>query len=225
MAETVLITGAGGAIGSVVASRFAEAGWRLILLAHRTSAAATLHHRYPQAQVLQADLTNEEETRRALSQGEAPDAVLHIAGGFAMQAATEATWADLQEQFGRNFFSLFNLVRAVLPGMLARQHGFLLGVSAAPALNGGAQMGLYAASKAAVAAYLKSLQAEVEPQGVRVSILYPMGIIDTAANREAMPDADPQGWIDPQALADSILHLATRPRRGHIRELQVHMPG
>jgi NADP-dependent 3-hydroxy acid dehydrogenase YdfG len=100
--------------------------------------------------------------------------------------------------------------------------GLLLGVSAPAAEEGGANVGLYAASKAAVAAYLKSLDAELQEEGVRTSVLYPMGVVDTEANRSAMPDGDPDDWIAPEELAEGMLHVATRSRRGHIPELKVY---
>jgi NADP-dependent 3-hydroxy acid dehydrogenase YdfG len=83
-------------------------------------------------------------------------------------------------------------------------------------------MGLYAASKAAVAAYLKSLHAELHEDGVRVSTLYPMGVVDTPANREAMPNGDPNTWITPQELAETMIHAATRTAQGHIQALKVY---
>jgi hypothetical protein len=46
--------------------------------------------------------------------------------------------------------------------------------------------------------------------------------VDTPANRDGMPDADPTDWIAPRELADAMLHLATRSARGHVRELKVH---
>jgi len=83
-------------------------------------------------------------------------------------------------------------------------------------------MPLSAASKAAVAAYLRALRAEVREQGVRVTTLFPMGALDTPANREAMPEADPSGWIDLKDLAATILHAAERDPRGHVGELKVY---
>lgn len=78
--------------------------------------------------------------------------------------------------------------------------------------------------KAAVAAYLPSVAEERREDGFRVSVLYPMGVVDTAANREAMPDADSRRWIEPRELAGSMFHLARRSPRGHVPTLKVHAP-
>lgn len=223
---TVAITGAAGAIGSTTARVFSDAGWRLGLFDYDADAISDLHDTYPDAYVAQADLTDIDAAREAFdamaAQHEAPHAVLSIAGGFAMQAATEATDADYAHMMDINMRTLFNTARAALPHMQSHSESFLLGVSAPAAENGGANMGLYAASKAAVAAYLKSLHAELHSEGVRVSTLYPMGVVDTPANREAMPDSDPSTWVTPQELAETMLHAATRSAQGHIRALKVY---
>ena len=227
--QTVIITGAGGAIAEATNRVFSKAGWKLALFAHSQDGSERLRARYPGALVQAADLTDEAETRTAVAavqrQTGAIDAVLNIAGGFGMQPAGEATREDYERLFGLNMTTLFNTTRAVLPIMQAQGYGFILGVSAAAAETGGGGMGLYAASKAAVAAYLKSLQAEGANDGLRVSVLYPMGAVDTPANRTSMPDADPSDWIAPDELAESMLYLATRSRQGHIRELKVYAPG
>lgn len=223
---TVAITGAAGAIGAVTAQVFADAGWTLGLIDYDAEAITALREAHPDAYVAQADLTNIDAARGAFDgmaeQHAAPDAVLAIAGGFAMQAATEATDADYARMMDINMRTLFNTARAALPHLQTHAEGFLLGVSAPAAENGAANTGLYAASKAAVAAYLKSLHAELHADGVRVSTLYPMGVVDTPANREAMPESDPATWIAPQELAETMLHAATRSARGHIQALKVY---
>lgn len=223
MPETVVITGAAGAIGSVVARRFEESGWALALLDYGSENAAQMREQFPEAQVLDADLTDAEAAREAIQavrdeQGTI-DALLNIAGGFAMTPAAEATPDGLTKMHQINVVTLFNATRAALAIFQEQGEGFVLGVSAAAADEGAAGAAPYAASKAAVAGYLKSLQQELDD--IRVSILYPMGVVDTPANRDAMPDADPQTWIRREQLADHILHLAQRSRRGHVRELRV----
>lgn len=226
--RTAVITGAAGAIGSVVAHRFAEAGWQLALVDYGEANARTLRQRFEEAHVVDADLTDEEAARRAVRTAEGEleriDALFNIAGGFTMQPAADATAGDLAEMYRINFVTLFNTTRAALPGMQERRQGFILGVSAAAALEGAGGAALYAASKASVAAYLKSIHDELRSDGVRTTVLYPMGVVDTPANREAMPDFDPETWIAPEEIADSLLHLATRSERGHVRELKIFAP-
>jgi NADP-dependent 3-hydroxy acid dehydrogenase YdfG len=222
---TVLITGAAGTIGGATARVFHEAGWSLALLDHGPEAVEKLRAAYPDAFAAAADLTDEAATRSAVERAEAfapIDAVLNIAGGFGMEAAAEATSASQQKMFALNFTTVFNTTRAALPAMLERGSGFVLGVSAEAAEKGGAGMALYAASKAATAIYLRSLDAELRSEGIRVSVLYPMGAVDTPANRESMPSGDPSTWVTPEELARTMLHAATRSRQGHLRDLHVY---
>ncbi len=226
--NVVLITGAGGAIGSVVAQRFDDAGWPLALLDYGEDNVRRLHDQFPDAHIASVDLTDEGAARDAIDTVEEEAApigtVLNIAGGFSMQPAPTATDDDRAKMHQLNFATLFNATRAVLPPMQERGAGLVLGVSAAAALDGAPQAALYAASKASVAAYLKSLHAELRGDGIRTTVIYPMGVVDTPANRNAMPGADPQTWIDRSEIADHMLHVATRSPQGHVRELQIFAP-
>jgi NADP-dependent 3-hydroxy acid dehydrogenase YdfG len=222
---TVAITGAAGAIGSVTAETFADAGWDLALLDYGDENNATLENTFPNAHVTSCDLTDEDaaqEAFEAIDDAMPLDAVLAIAGGFAMQPAPEASMDDYRHMIDINFRTLFNTARAAWPVLTKQDHSFLLGVSAPAATDGQANAALYGASKGAVAGYVKSLDREGRDTGLRASVLYPMGVVDTPANRDAMPDADPADWIAPRELADGMLHLATRSPRGHSRALKVH---
>jgi NADP-dependent 3-hydroxy acid dehydrogenase YdfG len=226
---TVAITGAAGTIGSVTAEVFDDAGWDLALIDVGDENRATLEASFPDAQVFDTDLTDETATMEAFAslweEQEALDAVLAIAGGFAMQQAVESTADDYQHMMDLNFRTLFHTARAAVPLLTRADHSFLLGVSAPAALEGQAEAGLYGASKAAVASYVQSLGKEEREAGLRTTVLYPMGVVDTPANRDAMPDADPSAWITPRELADHMLHAATRSPRGHVPELKVHASG
>lgn len=226
--RVVAITGAAGAIGGVVAQHFAEAGWTLALLDYGTENAGTLRQKFPEAHVSAADLTDAKSARQAIRAIENDtsgiEVLLNVAGGFAMQPAPDATADDLAKMHQLNFVTLFNTTRAVLPHMQERGRGVIIGVSAAAALHGAPGAALYAASKAGVAAYVQSLHAELREEGVRATVVYPMGVVDTPANRSAMPDADPDTWIAREEVAESMLHAATRSPRGHLRELKIFAP-
>lgn len=224
-AQTAIITGAAGAVGSVAARRFDEAGWQLALLDVGADNADRLREAHPDALVIDADLTDADAAQGVMARVKeasgSVDALLNIAGGFAMEEAAEAEPDDVAAMHRINVTTVFNATRAALPHMKNQGHGFVLGVSAGAADDGAAGAASYAAAKAGVAAYLKSVHAELHADGIRTSVLYPMGVVDTPANRDAMPDADPSGWISRGELADHMLHLATRGPRGHVRELRV----
>lgn len=88
------------------------------------------------------------------------------------------------------------------------REGRIVNVAARPVLVPTAQMGAYAASKAAVAALTLSLAEELSESSIWVNAIVP-SIIDTAANRDAMPDADYDAWPKPEEIAETIVFLAS----------------
>ncbi len=226
--RTAIVTGAGGAIAAHVIEAFAAAGWRLALVAFDDAEHKRLAAEHADTCIVQANLADDAEARRAIAEAVERcgriDALLNIAGGFDMSGAVDTTPAQLEAQLDINLRTAFNATRAVLPHMLEHGGGFVLGVGAGQAIDGGASCGTYAAAKAAMIAWMKSMHAELASHGITIGIVYPMGAVDTAGNRAAMPDVDPATWIDPADLAATILHLATRGPRGHVREARVYPP-
>lgn len=221
--QTALVTGAGGALAAAVIARLEDAGWRTALVDRGPTEG--LLERYPDRLVASADLTDESATRHAVErlerEADGLDAIVNLAGGFAMQRADQVTLADLQRQLALNLVTTVLATTAALPGMLARHRGVVIGIAAGQAIDGGARVASYAAAKAGMVAYLRSLDKELAEQGVRTLVVYPMGTLDTPGNRDAMPDADPAGWIDTAALADAIVHALTLGPRARVKRLEV----
>jgi NAD(P)-dependent dehydrogenase (short-subunit alcohol dehydrogenase family) len=103
-----------------------------------------------------------------------------------------------------NLLTAVNSSRAALP--LLSVNGRIICVGAASAAKAGVGMGPYAASKAGVAKLTEALAAEVKDRPITVNAVLP-SIIDTAANRADMPDADFGRWVQPEQVADLILFL------------------
>ncbi|MGY2895735.1 SDR family oxidoreductase [Deinococcus sp. UYEF24] len=215
---TIMLTGAGGALATAVAQELVDAGAELILVG-RGESLKRAEDRFPATEVLDLDLGAEnsvEELRK-----HKVDALVHTVGAFSMQEVQKATTADLNAMMTANMTTLFHAVQGVLPHMLKQKEGMILGVSAGQAARmSGKGAGLYTASKAAVAAYLLSLNDELKGKGVRACVVYPMGSIDTPANREAGLDWD--STIDPRGMAQSIAHALTRTARAHITEMKIY---
>lgn len=137
---------------------------------------------------------------------------LHIAGGFAMgklEGADATTWDKMMSMNGR---TAYLCTRAAVLAMRGdhRDGGRVVNVSARPGLRhaDGAGMVPYAVSKAAVAAMTQAIAAEVKADGIWVNAIAP-SIIDTPANRKAMPDADHDSWPKVSQLAATICWLAS----------------
>lgn len=223
--RTLAIGGAAGALAGRATEHFARAGWNLALLA-RAHHESELRERHPGAMVVAADLADPAQAERAVRAVEerfgAVDALLNLSGGFAAHSALQVAPQDVHELMRAHLETAMFTTRAALPRMLERGEGFVLGVAAAQPIRGGGRAAAYAAAKGAVLGYFRSLRSEVEQAGVAVSVLVPMGTIDTAENRDAMPKADPGKWIDPGDLVEAIHFLATRSARARIPELRVY---
>lgn len=206
--KLALVTGGNGALGRAVAQRAQAAGARVVLLdrGFDTSLQAAYDCRA-------CDLTAPGAVAAALG-GITVDALFNIAGGFDMglpvTAADDAQW---EAMFAMNVATLRGALKAVVPGMLQRGQGAVVNVGALSAREGKAQMSAYTAAKAVVMNLTESLAAESARRGVRVNAVLP-SIIDTPANRSAMPDADFGAWVAPDALADAMVFLASDAARG-----------
>jgi NAD(P)-dependent dehydrogenase (short-subunit alcohol dehydrogenase family) len=107
-----------------------------------------------------------------------------------------------------NATSVFQVAHHVLPLLRETGGGRVITVAAEPALDRGAPgMAAYAATKSAVVSFTQSMAREGAEYGVTANAVAPR-IIDTPANREAMPDADTSTWLAPEAIAQVIGFLA-----------------
>lgn len=226
--QTFIVTGAGGAIAGAIIDALAAGGANLALIDRNADHVKPRAERFG-ALALGADLTTpagaDEMVTRVVERWGRVDGLVHTVGGFAMGRLHEADPATYDRMFDLNVRTLFNAVRAVLPRMLARGTGFIAGIASQPAWTGSANgSALYAAAKAAVATLLRSLDEELKGTAIRTTILYPMGAVDTIANRREMPDVDPNTLIDPAELGAAIRFAAGRSMRGRVTEIPVYPP-
>ncbi len=226
--QTFLVTGASGAIAASIIDSLADAGARLVLVDRE---ARKVEERAKQVGGLAvaADLTTvagaAEMVARAKAHFGKVDGLIHTVGAFAWGKLADADDDVYDRMFDVNVRSLYYAVRAVLPEMLAQNSGFIAGISSQPGWSGASpNTALYGAAKAAVATLLRSLDGELVGSAVRVAVLYPMGVVDTAANRRDMPDASPETFIDPAELGATIRFAAERGVRGRVTELPVYPP-
>ena len=136
-------------------------------------------------------------------------ASIQLAGGFAMAPITETTLAVFESQWRINAVTCFLACReAVRSIRKAGGGGRIVNVAARPVVVPAAGMTAYAAAKAGVAAITQGLAAELAGDGILVNAVLP-SVIDTPANRAAMPRADHAAWPKPAELAETIVYLAS----------------
>ncbi|PWK91897.1 SDR family NAD(P)-dependent oxidoreductase [Fulvimonas soli] len=211
--STVIVTGAAGALGKAVARRFAEDGAFLLLVDVDAAALAQVHAATPDAVCIAANLGDAQDTSARLGaalEKHGPASVLcNIAGGFDYSGDAHAADAGIwQRMFDMNVATLVNASRAVVPGMLSAGRGKIVNVAAASAASGKAGMAPYVASKSAVARITESMALELRDRGINVNAVAP-SILDTPANRSAMPEADFTRWVPLASLAAAIRFLAS----------------
>ncbi|HMN21300.1 MAG TPA: SDR family NAD(P)-dependent oxidoreductase [Ottowia sp.] len=209
--QTVLITGAGGQLGSAVVAHFQQRGARLVLLDRHAD--AVRERVGGDALAVSANLLDRAEVAArvgaALDQAGRIDVLCHLAGGFHMGEPVHETPAEAWDRMmDLNARSLIHVAAAVVPRMIAQGAGRIVAVGAAGALKGGADMGAYAASKSALMRLVESMSAELRDRSINVNCVLP-STLDTPPNRAAMPDADPGRWVEPAALAEVIGFLAS----------------
>ncbi len=140
-------------------------------------------------------------------------ASIHIAGGFAAAPLRDTGVATLRQQIDMNFVSCALCCRAAVRAMTTAG-GRIVNVAARAALEwrSGAGMTAYTASKAAVAALTVALAEEVAKDDILVNAVAP-SIMDTPANRHAMPKADYALWPKVEEVAATIVFLASPDNR------------
>jgi NAD(P)-dependent dehydrogenase (short-subunit alcohol dehydrogenase family) len=209
----VVITGAAGALGRAVAADFREHGARLVLVDVNADTLRTVFSRDGNDVLVATDLTDPVASGRALatvfSEHGAAAVLCNIAGGFDAGSPVHETAAEVwQRMQNLNVATLVNACKATVPGMIAARRGKIVNIAAASAMSGKPGMGAYCAAKSAVARLTESMAAELRTSGINVNAVAP-SIIDTPANRAAMPDADPTRWVSPKNLAAVIRFLAS----------------
>lgn len=211
--KTIIITGAFGNLGVVVAKDAAARGANIVLIDRApVPEDGRLEGLADTTLVLgDVDLTDLAQASTAISQAVekfgSVDGLLNIAGGFCWETFADNSLDNWDFLYKINVKTAITASKAALPH-LRNGGGSIVCISAGPALKGELGMGPYAASKAAVARFVESLAQEVKDDFVRVNAVMP-SVIDTPLNRNDMPDAEFDRWVTPEALANVILFLVS----------------
>lgn len=215
MSKLVFITGASSGIGQALALRFSQAGYRLALVARRTSeinswADANLISA-ASYQIYSADVSDTDSivaaAQACLAAQGMPDVVIANAGiSVGMDTAMREDLEVMRQTFATNNVGVAATFHPFLDGMTRRGSGTLVGIGSVAGIRGLPGHGAYCASKAALIAYCESLRGELRPAGLRVVTICP-GYIDTPLtqkNSYAMPFLMP-----PQAFAGKAFKAIT----------------
>jgi NAD(P)-dependent dehydrogenase (short-subunit alcohol dehydrogenase family) len=212
MQRSAIVTGGTGGLGSAVVARLLDDGWRVVvpwIVEHELE-------RMPERdglELVKADLFDSGAVAAVVGQaaGAGPQApfrgVVNLVGGFAMGGRVHETpIEEFERQFRLNLRPTYLVTAAALAHLLETGGGSIVCVGTRAAIQPFSGAAGYISSKAAVIALAQAVGAEYKNNGIRCNAILP-SVIDTPANRAAMPNADHDRWVKPAEIAGVIAHL------------------
>jgi NAD(P)-dependent dehydrogenase (short-subunit alcohol dehydrogenase family) len=213
--RVVLVAGGTGGLGRAVSLAFLDEGAHVIVTYRKQEEFESLKSlaadKSSRLQGFVVDVTNEADVSTLVNdivtQHGRLDAMVNAVGGYVGgQKLWEMETKVFDQMLALNLRSGYALARAAVRVMLKQGSGAVVNVAAQAAVNHGAGAAAYAASKAAAVAMIDCLAEDLKGTGIRANSVLP-SIIDTAVNRQAMPDADFAKWPKTEDVARVIVFL------------------
>jgi NAD(P)-dependent dehydrogenase (short-subunit alcohol dehydrogenase family) len=207
--KVVLVTGANGGLGTSVARAFLDAGATVVGTSRKIQASEFQSSNFT---AIAAELSRWEGAKKLVDQVVTQfgklHALAHTVGGFAGgQSVAETDDTVFQRMMDMNLNSTFQILRATVPVLRETGAGRIIAIGSRAALEPGANVGAYSASKAAMVSLIRTVAAENKDAGVTANVILP-GTMDTPSNREAMPKADFSKWVRTETVAGLMVWLA-----------------
>jgi NAD(P)-dependent dehydrogenase (short-subunit alcohol dehydrogenase family) len=207
--KVVLVTGANGGLGTYVTQAFLDAGATVIGTSRKIQQS---DFNNPNFTAVPAEISTREGAKALVDQVVARfgklDVLAHTVGGFAGgQSITDTDDATFQRMFDLNLNCVFHVLRAAIPPLRKTGDGRVIAIGSRAAMEPGAGVGAYSASKAAMVSLVRTVAFENKDAGLTANAVLP-GTMDTPANRTAIPNADVSKWVQPATIAQLVLWLA-----------------
>ncbi len=206
--KVVLVTGADGGLGTYVTQAFLDAGAAVVGTSRKIRPSDFDNSNFT---ALAAEISTSAGAKSLVDQvverfGKL-DVVAHTVGGFAGgQSIADTDDATFQRMFDLNLNCVFYILRAAVP-LLRKTSGRVIAIGSRAALEPGAGVGAYSASKAAMLSLIRTVAVENKDAGLTANVILP-GTMDTPANRKAIPNADISKWVQPASVAKLVVWLA-----------------
>jgi len=220
--ETALIVGAGSGLSASLARLFSREGMGVALASRDPAKLATLA-KETQAQSFACDAVKPDEVARLFLDVEsklgAPDIVVYNASGRTRGPLIELVPADVERAIAVSAFGGFLVAQEAARRMLPRGKGAILFTGASASVKGYAQSAPFAMGKFALRGLAQSLARELSPQGVHVAHFVIDGAIRNPGRTE--PADRPDSMLDPDAIAETYLHVLRQPRSAWTWEVEL----
>ncbi|MBL8520268.1 MAG: SDR family NAD(P)-dependent oxidoreductase [Betaproteobacteria bacterium] len=211
--RVAVVTGGLGILGQAVCKRLAADGWRIAVLDTAPSGSVTIKNVHVHTPV---DLRSPDAVSTAAAQIRKWDvsvgALVNVAGGFRWETVQDGQVESWDWLYETNVKTALVTTREFLPDLAKCGNGRIVNVGAASAARAGTGMGAYSASKSAVLRLTEALAEEWKQAGLTANAVLP-SIIDTPANRAAMPNADFSRWVAPDDVAAVVAFLVSPEAR------------
>jgi NADP-dependent 3-hydroxy acid dehydrogenase YdfG len=206
-----IVTGGSRGIGAAIAKKLRAAGAEVVAVA-----------RSPVEGGFVGDVTSQPDVDRLFAVHE-PEIVINAAGAFGLAPVSETSVSSFDDILATNLRGPFLLIRAVLPRMLARGSGHIVSIGSIAGRQAFPGNGAYSASKFGLRGLHAVLDTELKGTGVRATLVEPAATdtslwatIDRTRN-SGLPE--PGAMLQPDAVADAVLYVLTRPVETHINYL------
>lgn len=214
--RVVVVTGGTGYLGTDVCKAFLEGGDRVVAVylfdREVPYFKRTLGPRAKDVALLRGDVSKAGEMDRIVKEVvrrfKRIDVLVNTVGGYMAGTVEETSPEEFDRAVALNLRPVFLACKAVAPLMRKAKRGKIVNVSSEAALVGDETSFLYSSTKAGVNRLTESLARELQPRNVQVNSVMPR-VLDTPANREAMPDADRSTWVRTEQVARVIRWLAS----------------
>jgi NAD(P)-dependent dehydrogenase (short-subunit alcohol dehydrogenase family) len=223
--KVIIITGGTGALGRVLIKSFLNGHPRTIVTTYRSEKEmqelkANLSNSSDQSpknsttlEFIKIDVTKDDEIKKLISNifekyGQIHILVNVVGGYIGGKNITELDELDWDKMMDINLKTAFLISRHVIPIMITNRYGKLVHVSSRTGIRAEGNDSAYAASKSGLIRFVESVSQEVKKSNININCILPT-IIDTEANRKAMPNADFTKWINPEDLSNVILFLCS----------------
>jgi NAD(P)-dependent dehydrogenase (short-subunit alcohol dehydrogenase family) len=223
--KVIIVTGGTGALGRILIKSFLNCHPKTIVITYRSEKEmqelkADLSNSFEQSskistslEFIKTDVTKDDEIKKLISNifekyGQIHILVNVVGGYIGGKNITELDESDWDKMIDINLKTAFLISRHVIPIMITNRYGKLVHVSSRTGIRAEGNDSAYAASKSGLIRFVESVSQEVKNSNININCILPT-IIDTEANRRAMPNADFTRWINPGDLSNVILFLCS----------------